>query len=244
MTAPHSTTRLVRSLLRGYPWLAVAAAVVAVAAAALGLVVDALGSGVERSVWEYADDPARWVLFVIGILLAVVVLPTYVAHGVTRGRFTLAGTGFGAVLASLVALYLAAGFLIERAVFAAAGRPHTFADEHLFTTAFEVHLVLAEYAVLGAAYLVAGWLVGICYYRFGGWRGTLALPLTTLPLFTIENVVGTGQWTGLLPDAAWRAIAEWPPATTAALVAVVLAAGLAALRALTRTVPINARKQS
>lgn len=229
------------TILRGHFWLLVVGLVVPIVAMLLGLLVDRLGDTLDHSVWEYAGQPARWMLFVIGIVITPMVLPVYVANGVTRRTVTAAAGTAGGLLSLAIAGYLAIGLLVERAIFDATGRQHTFADSHLFTTPGQVHLVVLQYTLVGAAYLAGGWLIGSGYYRFGGWTGTAILPLAVLPMVAMDLALGTGQ----LPVPVLREVrgdADLPVVGAIGLAAAVLVAAAVAIRALTRTVPLQLRR--
>ena len=219
------------SLLRQYHVLLWPIGIVAAVATALGAVVDSLADQAIGSAWEHATGPVRWVVFVFGLVVTPMVLPRYLAHGVTRHTFTWAAALAGGLLAVLTSALLATGFLVERAVYAALEAAQAVAGEHLFTDPVQVHLVLLEYSLLTSAYLVAGWLVGSVYYRFGGWRGTSALPLTVAPVIVVEALLGA-RWFDLEP-----AIPDLP-AVAVLLATATIGLALMALRLLTRTVPV------
>lgn len=229
MSATGST--VLGSLLRRYRVFLWPIGIVATTAAGLGLLVDLLTGRATGSVWEHAGGPVRWV-FIFGLVITPMMLPPYLAHGVTRRTFTWAAALASGLLVLLTSAFLALGFLVERAVYAALDAPQTLDGRHLFTDPVQVHLVLAEYALLASGYLVAGWLVGSAYYRFGGWRGSLALPLTAAPALVVEVLLGAG-WFG--PRDAVAA------GTAVAILLAVAVVGLAlvALRLLTRTVPVR-----
>lgn len=242
MTATRSAAAVLRTLVGAYRPVLWAAMIAAVVAASLGLAIDFRGEPLEQSVWEHAGTPARWVLFVVGLMITAAALPTYVAHGVTRRAFTLAAAAGGALLAVLVALYLAAGYLAERAILTANDRPYELAGEHLFAGVGQVPLVVAEYAAAGLGYLLSGWLVGAAYYRFGALRGTLAAPVGLLPAALMDNALGVGKWLGFGPPTLGWATHELSLVGTLGLALAVLAAGLAAVQALTRTIPLHPRR--
>jgi hypothetical protein len=131
-----------------------------------------------------------------------------------------------------------AGYLIERAVSAGPGMSQTLQRQHLFDTTVQIHLVLTEYALVFAAYWLSGWLIGIGYYRFGPWLGTLFIVPAMLPASGVEVLLGTG-WSEATPSEL-RLGADNAPAAIA-LSVVLIAAGLAAVHAVTRTVPVKPR---
>jgi hypothetical protein len=223
-----------------------------VAAPVAGIVTSTTDSYLlgHASRWELAGTPVLWILFVTGILVTPALLPLLVAHGLTRRSVALAGTVAGAIVAASAGLYMAAGFLVERAWHGAAGFSHEVTRGHLFDSAFQVHLVFAQYALAGAVFLASGWLVGSAYYRLGGWRGTLLLPVTAgLPLLATEFLLTSRErmWTAWEPVARDGSGAVGDTGTPVALTpwlavllgVAVLVACLLAVRALTRTIPLR-----
>lgn len=217
------------SLLRQYRVFLWPIGIVATVAAGLGLLVDVFTDRAVGSVWEHAGGPVRWV-FIFGLAVTPAILPTYLAHGITRRTFTWAAAVAGGLLVLLLSAFLAVGFLVERAVYAALDAAQTLDGPHLFTDPVQVHLVLAEYALLASGYFIAGWLVGSVYYRFGGWRGTLALPLTAAPALVVEALFGVGWFGDAVADGT---------AVAVLLAAAVVGLALVALRLLTRAVPVR-----
>lgn len=236
LPVPVPVPAVVRTMLRGQRWLALIALLLPVAATALTLLVRTFTDGVDTSAWEFGGTSVRWMLFALGVAVTPLYLPTYVAHGVTRRRFTVAAALAGGGLAVAAAAYLAAGLLVERVLLAAAGAGGPqLAGPHLFGSTSQVHLIVAEYGVVNLAYLVAGWLVGSVYYRYGGRRGTLLAPLALLPLAGVEVLINmVDDLAGLLGPAS-RAAAP----LAACLGLAVVAAGLLAVRAVLRDVPVR-----
>ncbi|MFS8520193.1 MAG: hypothetical protein FWJ87_02110 [Micromonosporaceae bacterium] len=230
---------MARTMLRGQWWLGLVALLLPVGAAAITLVVRTFtydGSVWEVSAWELGGTSIRWMLFVLGVTVTPLYLPTYVAHGVTRRRFTVAATLAGGGLAVSAAVYLAAGLVVERVLSAAIGAGEAqLINSHLFDSASQVHLVVVEYVLAFLAYLVTGWLLGSVYYRFGGWRGTLLAPLALLPLAAVEALIATvDELAGLLGAGPGAAV---PLAAGLGLAAVT--AGLLTVRVTVRDVPLR-----
>jgi hypothetical protein len=150
----------------------------------------------DQSIWAYAGTPVRWVMLVLGILAVPSLFRVLVAHGVTRRSFAAAGGAAIGLLAVVTGCFMVAGFLVERVLYTAADQPTTLAEQHLFDSTGQLHLVFAEYALITAAYLATGWLVGAGYLRFGWLRGTLALPAAAIPVAGVEFLLGTGRTSG------------------------------------------------
>ena len=194
----------------------------------------------DRSIWAYSGTTVRWVLLVLGILVAPLLFRVAVAHGVTRRGFAAAcATGFG-LLAAATGCYMAVGFLVERAFYAAGDHPTTLMQPHLFDSTDQLHLVFAEYALLAGACLVTGWLVGVGYLRLGWFFGTLALPLAIFPTAAVEYLLGTR------PSTTWgldgfEATAELPVGVAIPLAAATVGLGLLFGRWLLHGAPVKSR---
>src|SRR5699024_8860151 len=90
--------------------------------------------------------------------------------------------------------------------------------------------------VLFVAGQVSGSLIGVTYYRLGGIKGTLALPLGLLPLAAV-GLLGLGQGVQWNP---WSWTADAAPWGTIAAVLTLIAAAVVFHR-LVRDVPINSK---
>ncbi|MEE6280336.1 hypothetical protein [Georgenia sp. MJ170] len=227
--------RVMKSHLQVYAFLwAWMWAVVLPAAAVIMLIIDRVGT-VEVSILQYVrNGPAIWMLFSVAIIVTAGYLPVHVANGMTR-RTAIRGALLAALLGSLlfgVAMSLAV--LAEGAVYDVMGWSHDAASGAEVTPGVwdqgAGHMLL-DYtlACLGGA--VAGLLVGMSYYRAGGWWGTMALPLTVLPALAVTFLGGDTQAT----FGTWILT---PAFGTAVTVVLILAAGLA-FALLARNVPIS-----
>ena len=203
------------------------AAIVAITA------VDAV-AGVGLSIFQFTRHGALWTGFTLAIILATTGIGVHVASGLTRKAFVQASLATGAVAAVLYALLGAAGLQVEGAVYAANGWPHVPGDgtAESFDPAAGFLTTFVAYTLTFAAGQVSGLLVGMAYYRLGGWRGTAALPLTLAPIYLVGvGGIGTGQWRPL-----WLGL---PPAIAVAVALAVLAAAAASYYLLARRVPIH-----
>jgi hypothetical protein len=233
-----TTTLVLRRLLSASTWLGWAAAAVAVAFTGLGVARYLWRDGILRqSVWEGASTPTSWLLFAGGIACAMTV-PVFVAHGVTRHTVTSAAGLLTLIVAAAAAVYITAGYLLERVIHPAGDLPPRLSGTHLFESTSQFHLMLTEHALLFAGYFVAGWLVSTAYYRFGMLRGTLLLPVTLLPLAGVEVAMDAHHWAVFL---WWRVTGEVPVLLSVALAMVVVFAGYLAVRGLSRVVPVQTR---
>jgi hypothetical protein len=191
----------------------------------------------DSSGWESLGWVLPWLGLGAGISNATS-LPVLVAHGLSRRTAAVASGVVTVGLAIGGALVMQVGLSVESAAFRAAGLSYVLDDPHLFHEIGQSHLIFTEYLLLLAAFIVTGWLMTVGYYRFGGRRGVIAMPLAALPaLGTVAALAG--GWVGELADGApgWIGDLDQPVALALALVPVV--AGLAAMPALARTVPVR-----
>ncbi len=177
--------RTVRHLLRaqlalaGWFW-GVAVAMLAVAAA----LVDRLGT-VETSIVQYAQQASMWFPFSLAVLTVATALTPHVAAGMTRRSFARAAVvvavvqGLGYTLANGVLL------AAEGVLYRAQGWPQTVQETLVVSWDGDGPQIAVQYLFLLVLAPLSGLLVGIVYYRAGGWWGTVALPLTAGPLLLV-----------------------------------------------------------
>lgn len=194
---------------------------------------------IETSSFAFSHHGLLWFPFSIAILLSTTYLPLHVANGMTRRSFIRAAllanvaTGLSNAAFSVVVL------LIERAVYDRLGWVHAAVDQS--GTEIFANGVLpygAGLALLFVAGMLSGLVVGVAYYRFGAWWGTLALPLTLLPIVAtaVFGLDKEFQWT------PWGVTLSpgWPVSAIVGLA--ILAATAAAFSQLTRRIPLSTRK--
>ncbi len=203
---------------------------------AAGLVVRAWIAEVDSSTWQYAQVAPAVFMLVVGILLPTVFLPMHVGQGVTRRAFTRAAAlwAVGAAVAGAVVIVL--GFAVEGLVYDAAGWEQAIEQPRLFDDAGQWHLILAQHVPLLVVYLAGGWVIGAAYYRWGWWRGSLAVPLGVVPLFALDVVLGDGFGDALF---GWATPRELDPLLVAVLTLVIVAATAAVGAALVRDLPLR-----
>lgn len=203
-----------------------------------GIVVVALGIAyvgarglLEFSIAQFARHGALWMGFVTAILLVTTYTTMHVASGLTRRSFVRASL-LNAVLFGLLSALIAALLLeIESVVYAAYDWPHTGVAD--FDPAAGFGVILPAFALSFIAGRLSGLLVGMAYYRFGGWRGTVLLPLTIAPIFLVgSDTLPTGQFQLL-------GFLGLPAAATFLVGLLVLALAAAAYHLIARDVPIR-----
>lgn len=208
------------------------------------VLVASLGT-VEASIVQYARQGTLWFPFSMMVLTITSSLTPHVAAGMTRRSFAAASAVVGLVLAVAYAAILVGLLQIERVVYAAAGWPQTLTDTGLDLTssASDIGPLLISLTATGAAATASGLLVGIVYYRAGGWWGTLALPLTVGPIFVAGLLASSALGPIALPvvgeDGVWAVGSATGLALRAAACAAVIAIALAVFGRLTRGAPLG-----
>jgi hypothetical protein len=185
------TRRLLAEMWKITRWFWPAAVVLTTT---IGIIIASF-TPITKSIWENAGQWPRWWLFAMAIALVATHLPVVVLHGVTRRAAIRALAASGVLISLYWAAFMVAGHVVERFVYARLGWPDTFDTPHLFSDGYDVVPMLAEFALIFLAYQLSGALIGAFYYRFGGIRGTLLLPLGLLPAAAMEVLLATG-WYG------------------------------------------------
>ncbi len=145
------------------------------------LVVDRFGGHI-GSIYSGVAQAPRWFLFVMAIIVVAEGLGPHVAHGLTRRTFVAQHTAGLAVVAVVFGVLSLAVTLLERWFFDRLGWPHeTVYGSHPVPTE-PWAAVLLDHTLLLAVFALSGLAVGAVYYRWRGWIGTLALPLTVGPV--------------------------------------------------------------
>lgn len=218
-----------------YLWM-VGWAVVVVAVTVAIAVIAMVNGSVPLSIAQFVrNGPLVWFLFAIAIMVTTMYLAPHVANGMTRRSFIrgslVAATGNGLLHGVTAAVVV----LVEGAVFDRLGWAHAAPEGQPGLWERGAGILLLDHTLTALAGTVTGLLVGIAYYRLGGWWATLALPLTLSPILVLML---TTSWRDA-PFAPWGL----PPATAYAVTAVLTLAAALAFALLTRRVPI-ARTES
>ncbi len=209
-------------------------AICIVGAAVAIVVVNHFGTVNVSMVQFVRNGPLVWFLFSLGVIVVSGYLGVHVANGMTRRSFITGGLVAALAASLLHALTGAALLLLEGALYDRMGWDHDAAPgEEYVPGVWEAGVVdlLLDHTLAALAGTITGLLVGIAYYRLGGWWGTLALPLTLLPI--VYTMFST-SWSEA-PFVPW----DLPPISAHVFGAVVIAAAAVAFALLTRTVPIK-----
>jgi hypothetical protein len=199
----------------GLVWLAatVIYAVVVVCVARWGSVDESLWQSVVAG-WQ------RYVIFGAGITVATTFMRMLVRNGVTRRTLSHAAALAMGVIASAVAIWNVVGFSVERVVYDANGWPQRLRTDAVLEWG-DLPRAALDTGLVVAAYYATGWIVGMCFYRWGVLGGVVRLLPALVPAAMMELVISP-DFGGIDVDvaASWR---DRPP------VLVSVAAGAAVL---------------
>jgi hypothetical protein len=176
-----------RPMLIGY-WLLMVAGFLLV-----GVTFQVVTGVVDHSMWDYGTQSPKYFSAAIGITLTPALFTLLIAHGVTRRMFALASSILLVGAAASLAVLWVVVYQVERGIYSWAGLTQTLANPHLFTKTSQVGLIFTEFFLLIISHEVAGWLLGIGFYRFGFWKGLALLPLGILPAAAAELLL-VAQW--------------------------------------------------
>jgi hypothetical protein len=129
--------------------------------------------------------------------------------------------------------------VVERFAYARFGWSDRMTTSHLFRNGYDVLPMFLEYELIFLAYTVAGALIGAVYYRFGGIRGTLLLPLAGLPGAIVEALV-SGWYQSEDRVGLSGSVSAGLVLVLISVAAIVV--GAAALHLVIRDVPIQSKK--
>ncbi|MCB7136260.1 hypothetical protein [Cellulosimicrobium marinum] len=180
---------------------------------------------------------AKYFLFVMGILMPLMTIATHVASGGTRRSFAhglwigtaLSGATFG-LAAALVkwgewAVFRQNGWVADPEV------TQLYGDASQFGTVFLVESLFCT------VYYLAGAVIGLGYYTFGFWRGTLLVLAALVPVSVAETFLRSGFYGDALARVVGLDDTPLWLAALGGLVGVVLAALL--VRAVVRSTAIR-----
>ncbi|MPV38219.1 hypothetical protein [Georgenia subflava] len=240
-TSPRTTRALPAPWLRTTRWLLRMQltvtlwtfGVIAVVALGAFAVVQARGIEPILSVVQFIRHPGVWLGFTLNLIAALGLIGLHVASGLTRRSFVAATVVVGLITAVVWAVVGALALELEGVVYAAQGWPQVAGEGGAeFDPGAGFAATVVPLALSFAAGQLSGLLVGMAYYRLGGWWATLALPLTVAPIFLVGiGGLDDGQWT--LGDL------DAPAVVAAVLGVLVLAAAAAAYHLIVRNVPIR-----
>jgi hypothetical protein len=183
----------------GYVWLA-ASLVYAVVVTCV-----ARWGSVDESLWQsVASGWQRYVVFGAGVSVSTTFLRIVVRNGATRRTLSIGATATMAVVAVLLAAWNVAGYTAEKVVYDRLDWPQQLRSDAVFTWG-DLPRAAIDNGIMIAAYYATGWIVGVCYARWGAAGGTLRLLPALSPAAAMEFVVAT-DFGGVDVDAlaSWR----------------------------------------
>jgi hypothetical protein len=202
---------------------------------AVAILAMALTGTVSVSVVQFVrQGPLVWFLLSISIVVSTAYLGPHVANGMTRRSFVTGGLVAGVLVSLLHAVTGSVLTLLEGGLYDRNGWDHDATPGAEYTEGIwqaGVGPLFLDYSLAALAGTVGGLLVGITYYRLGGWWGTLALPLTVLPVLYTMFATSWSEATFVPWDV--------PPAAAVLVGVVLLVAAAAAFALLARTVPVK-----
>ena len=133
------------------------------------------------SLWSFAVEQAPGVFTLVIAAMTISHLATHLAFGMTRRSYAAAVVLSVLAIALLLALLVPLGYVLEAAHFRAYGWAHEAPDS--------LALALLTSVLRTAVWGLAGALTAAIWYRFGGFAGVVALPLTA-----IYPIVSAGMW--------------------------------------------------
>jgi len=183
--------------------------------------IDQLGT-LQNSVVAFSRQGAIWFPFSMFVAITAAYLPVHVATGLTRRTFARGALVAAVVIGLLYGVVYTTLLYIERTVFDALDREWQILEDLVPYAGDSFAFLVASCLTFVVAY-VSGLLVCITYQRFGGWWGTLAIPLTVGPIFLVGALFS--QDTGPFATADW--LGGGQPVLVTSLVAVLVVAVMA-----------------
>lgn len=187
LSPPVATTArwLLRQHLRLAAW---AVGILALALVGGVLLVDRI-SQPNISVVQFGRQAFLWFPFSVAIMTTAGFVPVHVAAGLTRRALGRATLLVAVTMGALYALAMTALLQVERLWYDAAGWDQEIVDTLVFTDSSQVGRILTDLVLVFTAAQLSGLLVGLAYYRGGGWWGTLTLPLTVGPVLVVSQML-------------------------------------------------------
>ncbi len=233
------TRRLVRLQARLGAWTLGMALVAAVAV----LAVVSRAVRPELSAVQFAQHAALWFPFAIAIILVSTYLPVHVASGMTRRSFVRGAVATSVIVGTGYALVVTLMLVVEAVAYERLGWFHGTAED----TGSQALLASGGWTHLWGLVLIlvagnlSGLLVGATYLRFGGWVGTLLLPLTVgVPVIGL-SLVSLDPDAQFAPTDSTTAIATGGTALGLLLGLLLMVLTIAATHRVLRDIPVASK---
>jgi len=168
------------------------------------------------SIWEQGAHIVRWAALIMGAALVMDAMPRQIRHGGTRRGFMVRTGTAALVITGVGGVLMAAGFLIENAVYRITGWEQGLSRPHLFTEPTQSGMVAAEFWLLLTAWLLAGAAFASGYLR----RGIAGALGAGIPAAAVAVPAELAAGTYLLPVVEAVTSVGAPPAPVTALLCV------------------------
>ncbi|TDU91157.1 hypothetical protein EV138_4758 [Kribbella voronezhensis] len=193
VTASGRLRRVLQAMVIGLRPMILGYCLVMVVTFAIGGLITQFAGGIDHSMWDYGTQSPKYFSSAIGITLTPALFTLMIAYGVTRRMFAVASSIMLVGAATAIALLWVVVYQVERVIYDSAGLTQTLTNQHLFTSTSQVGLIFLEFFLLIVSHEVAGWVIGIGFYRFGFWKGLALLPLGLVPAAAAEFLL-VAQW--------------------------------------------------
>ncbi|GIE93701.1 hypothetical protein [Paractinoplanes rishiriensis] len=137
-----------------------------------------------------AGSAAKYWTLVLGIMLVSGHLKVFVTNGYTRRAFAAGATVFVTIVAAGVAAVVTLGHWLESTVVVALGEA---ASDYPVLTGGGLPGEFGRVFPVSLAWAVTGALIALGFYRFGGWRGLIAMVPAALPAAVSEGLVAINE---------------------------------------------------
>jgi len=139
------------------------------------------------SIWATSGGSApKYFLMAVGVMLTTVYLPVYVGNGVTRRDYAIGASFYVLGVAAVYAVAMMLGFVLEHAIYTSADLMGGLEEPYPVRSVGDALSTLVAEFFVGSIYLVCGWLIGSCFYRFGNWVGIALIPVVLIPALITE----------------------------------------------------------
>jgi hypothetical protein len=152
----------------------------------------AIWGEVNSSVWDpTATQIPRWFILFIGVYIVQHHFPLHIAYGQTRRDFAIQGGVFAAAYTAVASLLMTIVFPLERLLYDWRGWPHEIPDAHIYSSAYQLHLIFIETWLAFLVWFLAGAFIAAGFYRSDA--GAATIPLAVIPIAITDLALG-GQW--------------------------------------------------
>lgn len=197
---------------------------------------------VSVSGWDIGSQIPRWYAGGVGVYLAAVYLPLYVAHGHTRRNISRQLATFAVVFVVVFAGLIGLGYAIEHLIYDAAGWTQQLTADHLFTSPLAYWTIVFEFGGVLGVWVVGGAMLGAGFYRKPA-LGLVLIPVALVMAAATEAAYGPGMFDGISALLALFGVtvAQTTPVGAAATSTVLIAGALAVTWALVRDLPLRTK---